>query len=239
MPYPPDGPPWTSQRTRALFRLFQTSAPPDFQRQILERVAQRQHARVRRRMGWRSLLPWWSGGHAGGGGTLQLHRRWPRRIIATAGCCGLVLGTSVVWWALRTDPAVPSMPEVRMSRTVSLLPRDTDVSNAAPRRVDHHGGFGSAEKQEAALRPASSPAPMDIARQILTGKAVERNMAFQAGDNPERALQVSAPVPHLTAQKERHPPARLHTQRSRRTRGAPGKGTRLHTRPGSGQQAPG
>ena len=184
MPYPHDGPPWTPQHTRALFRLFQTSAPPDFQRQVLERVAQRQHARVRRHRRWRSPLSWWSGGHAWGGGTLQLHRRWPRRVIATAGCCGLVLGTSVVWWALQTDPAVPSMPEVRMSR-------------------------------------------------------VERNMTFQAGDNPERTLPVSAPVPHLTAQKERHPPARLHPQRWRRTRSAPGKGTRFHPRPGSGQQAPG
>ena len=36
MPYPHDEPPWTPQHTRALFRLFQTSAPPDFQRQILE-----------------------------------------------------------------------------------------------------------------------------------------------------------------------------------------------------------
>jgi hypothetical protein len=51
MPYPHDKPPWTPQDIRALFRLFQTSAPPDFQRQILERVAQRQHAHGRRRLG--------------------------------------------------------------------------------------------------------------------------------------------------------------------------------------------
>jgi len=239
MQYPHDGPPWTPQHTRALLRSFQTSAPPDFQRQVLERVAQRQHARVRRRMGRRSPLSWWPGGRAWGGGTLQFYRRWSRRVIATAGCCGLVLGTSLAWWALRTGPAVPTMPEALVSRTVSLLPSDTDMPNEAPRRVDHHGWFGSAETQEAAVRPASSPAPIDIAPQMLTGQAVERSIAFQAGDNPERALPVSAPVPHLTARKAPHPPDRLHTQRSRRTRGAPGKVTRFHTRPGPRHQAPG
>lgn len=239
MQYPPDGPLWTSQRTRALFRLFQTSAPPDFQRQVLERVAQRQHARIRRRMRWQSPLSWWPGGRAWGVGTLHLHRRWPRPVIATAGCCGLVLGASLAWWALRMGPAVPTIPEALVSRAIALLPGDTAVSNETPRRVDRHGWFGSAEQQETAVRTASSPAPIDIAPQMLTEKGMDRSMAWQAGDNPERALPVSAPVPHLTARKERHPPARLHTQRSRRARGAPGKVTRSHTRPGPGQQVPG
>ena len=48
MPYPHDEPPWAPQHTRALFRLFQTSAPPDFQRQLLECVAQRQQVPERR-----------------------------------------------------------------------------------------------------------------------------------------------------------------------------------------------
>lgn len=239
MQYPHDGPPWTSQRTRALFRWFQTSAPPDFQRQVLERVAQRQHARVRRRMRWRSPLSWWPGGRAWGSGTLQLHRRWPHHVIAAAGCCGLVLGTSLAWWAWRTGPAVPTIPEVLVSRAIALLPSDTDVPNATPRRVDHHGWFGSAEQQETAVRTASSLTPIDIAPQMSMGQAVDRSIAWQTGDNLERALPVSAPVPYLTAWKERHPPVRLRTHRSRHARGAPKKVTRSHTRPGPGQQAPG
>ena len=236
MQYPHDGQPWTSQHTRALFRLFQTSAPPDFQRQVLERVAQRQHARIRRRIRWRSPLSWWPGGRAWGGGTLQFHRRWPRRVIATAGYCGLVLGTSLVWWAWQTGPAVPSIPEMLVSRAIAPLPGDTDVPNETPIRVDHHGWFGNAKEQETAVRTASSPAPIDIAPQMPMGKAVDRSIAWQAGDNSERALLASAPVPHLTVRKERHPPARLHTHRPRRTRGAPGKVTRFHTRPGPGPQ---
>src|SRR6266704_6328317 len=98
MPYPHDEPPWTPQRTRALFHLFQTSAPPDFQHQILERLAQRQHAQERQRLGWWSLLAWWPGCRAWGGGRLHPHRRWPGHVITMVGCCGLVLGTSLTWW---------------------------------------------------------------------------------------------------------------------------------------------
>jgi hypothetical protein len=86
MQSPHDRPPWTPQRTRALFRLFQTSAPPDFQRQLLERIAQRQHARGRRRMGWRSSRVWWPGGRAWSVGTRQPRRRRLDRVLATAGC---------------------------------------------------------------------------------------------------------------------------------------------------------
>ena len=99
--------------------MFQTSAPPDFQRQILERVAQCQHTHRRWRMGWRSLLAWWPEGRAWGVRTRQSHRRWPGHAIAMAGCCGLVLGTSLTWWAVRTDPVAPPIPELLVSRVVS------------------------------------------------------------------------------------------------------------------------
>ena len=142
MPYPHDEPPWTPQRTRALFRLFQTSAPPDFQRQILERVAQCQHTHRRRRMGWRSLLAWRPGGRAWGVRTLHPHCRWPGRVIAMVGCGGLVLGTSLAWWTVRTGPAAPPTLELLVSRVVSVPPRVPSVSTETPMDGDHHGGFG-------------------------------------------------------------------------------------------------
>src|SRR5436190_21515533 len=132
MPYPHDEPPWTPQRTRALFHLFQTSAPPDFQRQILERVVQRQHAQERRRLGWRELLAWWLGGRARGAGALQSHRRWPGHVIAMAGCGGLVLGTSLAWWVVWTRPAAPPTPALLVSRAVSPAPRAPGMPAEAP-----------------------------------------------------------------------------------------------------------
>lgn len=228
MPDSHDAPPWTPQHTRALFRLFQTSAPPDFQRQILERVAQRQHTH-RRRRGWRSLLAWWPGCRAWGGGTLQPHRRWPGHVIAMGGCCGLVLGTSLTWWAVWTRPAAPPTPELLVSRVVSPPPRIPSVPTETPIRGEHHGGFGRAEPPEPS---ASEP-------QMQTGPSVDRTRASQAGDDLERALLMPAPVQHLTAQKERQPPARKHLQRSGRPRGEPGKSSRPHPRPGTSQQAPG
>jgi len=106
-------------------------------------------------------------------------------------------------------------------------------------RVDHHGGFERAEHQESAVRAADPSEAIAIARQAQTGQPVDRREALQAGDDPERTLPVPASVPHLTAQKEHHAPARIHTQRSGRPPGARGKTTRPHTRPGTGRQAPG
>jgi len=239
MQSPHDGPPWTPQRTRALFRLFQTSAPPDFQRQVLERIAQRQHARVRRCMRWRSSRAWWPRGCAWSVGTLQPRRGWPGRVIAMAGCCALVLGASLAWWAARMGPAAPTMPAMLMSRAVAPPPRDPGVPTEAPIRVDHHGGFGRAEPQEEAVHAAGPPEPSTIARQMQTGQSMDKGTASQAGDDPKRAPLAPAPVPHLTAQKERPPSARRHTQRSGRPGGEPGKSSRSHPRPGTGQQAPG
>jgi|SoiMetStandDraft_2_1073263.scaffolds.fasta_scaffold61882_1 hypothetical protein len=238
MPYPHDEPPWTPQRIRALFRLFQTSAPPDFQRQILERVAQRQHSHGLRRMGWRSRLAWWPGCRAWGVGRLQSHRRWPGHVITIAGCCGLVVGTSLAWWAMRTGPRVPLTPALLVSRAVSL-PRAPGVPTEAPRRGDQHRGFGKVESQEEAGHAASPPESSASAAQMQTGQSVDRSTASQVGDGPERALLVPAPVQRLTAQKERQPPVHRHTQRSGRPRGAPGKSSRPHTRLGTSQQAPG
>jgi hypothetical protein len=237
MPYPHDDPPWTPQRTRALLRLFQTSAPPDFQRQILERVAQRQHTQRRQCMGWHALLAWWPRCSARGAGTLHPHRRWPGHVIAMVGCCGLVLGTSLAWWAMRTGPAAPPTPALLVSRAVSLPPRAPGVPNEAPIRGDHHAGFGRTEPQEAAETAAGPLEPSAIARQIQTEQAVDRHTASQAGDDPERALLMPASVQPLTAQKELQLPARRHTPRAGRPRA--GKSSRPHTKPGTSQQAPG
>jgi hypothetical protein len=238
MPYPHDEPPWTPQRTRALFRLFQTSAPPDFQHQVLERVAQRQHTHRRRCMGWRPLLAWWPGARAWGVGTPQPHRRWPGHVITMIGCCGLVLGTSLTWWAMWTGPAVPPTPELLVSRLVSP-PRTSSVPTETHIRGDHHGGFGRAEPPEPAVHAAEPPEPGAGAPQIHPGQSVDESTAAQAGDAPERARLMPAPAQHLTAQKERQPPARRHTQRAGRPRSEPGKPARAHTRPGTSQQAPG
>jgi hypothetical protein len=236
MPYPHDEPPWTPQHTRALFRLFRTSVPPDFQRQILERMAQRQHTYGRRRMRWRSLLAWWPGCRAWGIGTLQPHRRRPGHVIVMAGCCGLVVGASFAWWAIRTGPWAPLTPALLVSRAVSPS-RAPGVPTEAPRRGDQPGGFGRIEPQEEVGTAAGPLEPSAIARQIQTEQAMDRNTASQAGDDPERALLMPAPVPHLTAQKELQLPARRHTPRAGRPRA--GKSSRPHTRPGTSQQAPG
>jgi hypothetical protein len=212
MPYPHDEPPWTPQRTRALFHLFQTSAPPDFQRQLLERMAQYQHTHRRRRMGWWSLPAW-----------------WPGRVVAMVGCCGLVLGTCLTWWAVRTGPAAPSRPEVLVSRVVSTPPRVPSVPSETPRRGDQHGGFGSAEPLE----------PSVSAPQMQTRQSVDGSPASQTGDIPERTVFMPAPVQPLAVQKERQPAARRPTQRVGRSRGEPAKPSRSHTRLGTGQQAPG
>jgi hypothetical protein len=239
MPYPHDEPPWTSQRTRALFRLFQTSAPPDFQRPILERLAQRQHAQERRRLGGWSLLAWWPGCRAWGGGRLQPHRRWPGHVIAMVGCCGLVLGTSLTWWAVRVGPTAPPVPAPLVPRAVTPLPRAPGVPVEASGRLDHNGGFGRAERQEAAVHAAGPLESSTSAPQIQMEPSVARDTASQAGDDPERALLVPAPVRHFTAQKEHQPPAYRYTPRSGRPRAAPGKPSRPHTRPETGQQEPG
>jgi hypothetical protein len=237
MLHPHDEPPWTPQHTRALFRLFQTSVPPDFQSQILERVAQRQHT-YGRRMRWRALLTWWPGCRAWVVGTLQPHRRWPGYVIAMAGCWGLVVGTSLAWWAIRTGPWAPRTPVLLVSRAVSPSRAPGVPTEEAPRGGDQHGGFGSIEPQEKAGHAAGLPEPSASASQMPTGQSEDRGTASQAGDGPERVL-VSAPVQRLTAQKERQLPVHRHTQRSGRPRGAPGKPSRSHTRLGTHQQAPG
>ena len=107
MPSSDNEPPSTPQRTRALFRLFTTSAPPDSRRQLLERVAKRQHTLVRQRRQWRSPQAWGRRRRSGGVGTFRPHRRWRRRIMVTVGWSGLALGASLAWWAARTDPVVP------------------------------------------------------------------------------------------------------------------------------------
>lgn len=239
MPYPHDEPPWTPQRTRALFHLFQTSAPPDFQRQLLERVAQCQHTQERRRRGWRSLLARWPGYRVWGGGTLHSHRRWPGHVITMVGCCGLVLGTSLAWWVMRTGPAAPPTPGLLVSRAVSPAPSAPSIPAEALIHGDHYAGFGRVEPPEAA-GPAAGPLESSTnASQMQTGPSVDRHTTSQAGDNSERVLLMPAPVQHLTAHKERQPHTHRPTQRSGRPRGAPGKSSRPPARLGTSQQAPG
>jgi hypothetical protein len=239
MLYPHDEPPWTPQHTRALFRLFQTPAPPDFQRQLLECVAQRQHIHKRRRMGWRLLLAPWSRRYAWRAETLRRHRRWPGHVMAMAGCCGLVLGTSLAWWAMQTGPAAPLTPVLLVSRVVSPLPDTPGVSGEAPGRGNHPWGDGRAEPQEPAVHVASPLEPSASAPQMQTGQGMDGNTTSQAGDAPERALRMPVFVPYLSAPKVRHLPTHKLTQRSGRPRGEPGKSSRLRARPGTSQQAPG
>jgi hypothetical protein len=227
MQSPYTGPPWTPQRTRALFRLFTTSAPPDFRRQILERLAQRQHALVRQRLRRRSPRAWRVG-------TLRPRRRWRRRVLATVGWCGLVLGVSLAWWAAQTGPAAPAMPTGLVSRAVSP-PSDPEDPTDALIRLDPTGWPGRAEPHEAVVRVADLPESVDTALHMQPGTAGERSMTSQASEEPERTLPGPVPVPRLTAQKERHSSVRRPTQRSERSRGAPGKAARLHKRPATGQ----
>jgi len=232
---PHDTPPWTPQRTRALFRLFQTSAPPDFQRQVLARLAQRQHAQQQRRRGWRPLLAWRLGGRAWRRATPQRHRRWSGHALAILGCWGLVLGASLVWWVAPLDPPAPAL---RLSQAVSL-PQPPDVPTAAPRRGDDHRGFESAATPERAGQAAGPPTSSTSVPQMPRGQSVDKRTAFQAGDDPARTLLVPAPGSQLTAQKARQFPVHRYSQRSGRPRGAPGKPSRTHPRGGTSQQAPG
>jgi hypothetical protein len=238
MPHPHDAPPWTPQHTRALFRLFQTSAPPDFQRQVLERVAQRQHTQERRCLGWRALLAWWPGCRAWGVGTPQRHSRRPGPVIAMTGCAGLVLGTGLVWWVVRTGPAASPTLALLVSRVVSPASRAPGMPAEVPIYGDHHAGFGSAEPPEAAAPATGPPESSTSAPQMPMESSVDRHTASPAGDDPERAL-LPAPVPHLTAHKERQPLPHRPTQRAGRPRGTPGKSARPHNRLGTAQQAPG
>jgi hypothetical protein len=225
MQSPYNGPPWTPQRTRALFRLFATSAPPDFRRQILERVAQRQHALGRQRVRWRSPRARGVRWRAWGVGTLRPQHRWRRRGVAMVGWCGLVLGASLAWWAAQTGPAAPPSPAVLVSRAVSP-PSDSGGPPEALIRIDHHGWSGQAESHGAVVRATDLPEPMDTVPPMPPGTTGGRSMAPQAKEELERTLPGPLPVPRLTAQKERHPPAHKHTQRAERPRGAPGKATR-------------
>jgi hypothetical protein len=225
MQSPYNGPPWTSQRTRALFRLFATSAPPDFRRQILERVAQRQHALGRQRRRWRSPRSRWRKWRAWGVGTAQSQRMWRRRGVATVGWCGLVLMASLAWWVAQTGPAAPPSPAVLVSRAVSP-PSDTGGPPEALIRIDHLEWSEQAESQGAMVRAADLPEPIATAPPMPPGTGGSRPVASQAKEELERTLPGPLPVPRLTVQKERHPPAYKHTQRSERLRGAPGKATR-------------
>jgi hypothetical protein len=239
MLYPHDEPPWTPQHTGALFRSFRTSAPPDFQRQILECVAQRQQAQEQRRMGWRLLQASWPGHRAWRAGMLRRHRRWPGHVIAMVGCCALVLGTGLAWWAMQTGLAAPLTPVLLVSRVVSQLPYTPGVPAEAPGRVHHPGGGGRAEPQEPTGHVASPLEPSASAPQMQTGQGMDGNTTSQAGDDPERALRMPVFVPYLSAPKVRHLPTHKLTQRSGRPRGEPGKSSRLRARPGTSQQAPG
>ena len=234
---PHDTPRWTSQRTRALFRLFQTAAPPDFQRQILARVAKRQHAQQPRRLGGRALLAWGPGSRAWGRGTHPRHHRGPGPLIALIGCCSLVLGTSLAGWVLQRGPAAPPAPAL-LTRAISL-PRTPDVPTEAPLRGDSLEGFGSAEPPEGTGHAAPLPTSGPSAPQMPLGPSVDKRTAFQAGDDPAHASLVPAPVSQLTVQKERQLPGHRSTQRAGRPRGAPGKSSRSHTRAGTSPQAPG
>ena len=227
-------PPWTPQRTRALFRLFQTSAPPDFQHQILVRLAQRQT--IKRRRGWRMLRAWWSRGHPGCGGTHQAHRRWPRPVIAMVGFCGLVLGTNLTWWAVGTDPVGSPTPGL-LSRHVALPSHPPDVSSEASLHGDYPGGVESTAPLEPAMHTVESPEFSTSAAPRHTGSSVERQTAAQKGGASSRVLRIPAPGPHLTVQKERQPPTRRPPERSGRPRREPGKSARSPLR--ASPQVPG
>jgi hypothetical protein len=218
--------------------LFQTSAPPDFQRQLLECVAQRQQVHAQRRMGWRWLLTSWPGRRTCGVGTLQHHRRWPGHVIAMAGCCGLMLGSSLAWWAVQTRPAAP-LTSVLMSRIVSPLSYTPGEPAEAPGRGNHPEGDGRAEPQEPVAHVASPLESSVSAPQMPTAPGVDSSTASQAGDDPEGALRIPVAGPPLSAPKVRHLPTHRLTQRSGRPRGEPGKSSRLRARPGTSQQAPG
>ena len=233
---PHNVPPWTPQRTRTLFHLFQTSAPPDFQHQILARLAQRQHMQERR--GWRKLLVWWTGGYPGGDETRHARRRWPGPVIAMVGCCGLVLGTSLTWWAMWADPAASPTPGL-LSHLITLPSHPPVVSTEAPLLSDYPGGVGRAAPLEPAVYTAEPPEPGVSAASRYTVSSVARQTAVQEGGAAVRVLRTPAPGAHLTVQKERQPPTRKPPERSGRPRREPGKTARPHIRPGANPQVPG
>jgi hypothetical protein len=235
MQAPQDGPPWTPQRTRALFRLFQASAPPDFQHQILARLDQRQYSQGRR--GWRMLLAWWAGEYPGGGETHHAHRRWPGPVIAMVWGCGLVLGTSLTWWVWM-DPAASPTPG-QLSRLVALQSHPPIVSTAAPLHSDYPGQVGRAAPLEPAGHTAEFPESGVGAARKPTGASVDAQIAAQEGGAVARVLRTPVPGAHLTVQKERQPPTRRPPERSGRPRREPGKTARPHIRPGASPQVPG
>jgi hypothetical protein len=155
-------------------------------------------------------------------------------VIATVGWCGLVFGASLVWWAVWTGPAAPTMPTVLVSRAVSP-PSDPGDPTEALIHLDHTGGPGRAESQEAVERAVDLPEAIDTALPVHPGAAGDRSTASQVREEAARTLSGPVPVPRLTAQKERHPPARRHAQRTERSRGVPGKAARLHKRPAPGR----
>ena len=228
---PHDTPPWTPQRTRALFRLFQTSAPPDFQRQVLARLAQRQPAPEQRRRGWRALLAWGPGSRAWRRGTPQRHRRWPGYALAMLGCCGLVLGTSLAWWAARLVQRATHASAAAVAGRLPASALGRAHRGASPwRRPQRVRERCAPEETEQAAGP---PTSRTSAPQMPMGQSVDKRSAFQAGDDPARTLLVPAPGSQLTAQKERQLPVHRYSQRSGRPRGAPG---RPHARtPGEGR----
>ena len=229
---PHDTTPWTPQRTRALFRLFQTSAPPDFQRQILARLAQRQPAQQRRRMGWRALLAWGLGSRAWRRGIRpapsQTARPCPRH-------------GRVLWPRARDQSRLVGGAAGSSGATHASAAAVAGRLAASALRRAHRGAspaattteaFGSAEPLEEAEQTAGPPTSSTSAPQMPMGQSVDKRTAFQAGNDPARTLLVPARGSQLTAQKERQLPAHRYTQRSGRPRGAPGKSSRSHTRGG-------
>jgi hypothetical protein len=233
---PHDVPPWTPQRTRALFHLFQTSAPPDFQHQLLARLAQRQHTQGQR--GWRMLLVWWPRGRPVGGETRHAHRRWPGPVIAMVGCWGLVLGTSLVWWAMWTDQAASPTPGL-LSRLVAPQSHPSVISTEASLHSDHPGGVEGAAPLEPAVHTTVPPELSASTAPRYTGSSVDRQTAAPEGSAVARVLRTPAPGAHLTVQKERQLPIRRPPERSGRPRREPGKTARPHIRPGPSPQVPG
>ena len=154
---------------------------------------------------------------------------------AVAWCSGPVLPGGRCGRAQRRHPRQCSW--CRMSSRRHHLPW------ACPSRHPHAASTtersGAPSPRKLAVHVAHPLESSARAPQMQIGPCVDRCTASQAGDDSERALLMPAPVQHLTAHKERQPPARRSTQRSGRPRGEPGKSSRPHTRPGTSQQAPG
>ena len=153
------------------------------------------------------------------------------------GCWGLVLGTSLTWWAVRMGPGAPPAPAL-LTQVISRS-QTAEAPTEAPLHGGDHGGFGSAEPPEGAGQAAAPPPSSTRAPQRPIASSVQKRTAFQAGDDPVRALRVPVLGSLLTVQKARQRPAHRDTQRAGRPRGAPGKSARSHTRAGPSQQARG